>query len=174
MRYAITIHLFRNLPLQFSNSLNCAILYVFDALGPTRRPVYFRMVQNTPWCFSPSLTDVWGPHVSFSFNLRSFFFLLPPTPGLVARPHRTPQVAARPPAQESFPATCCSWWRWRRRTGPRSARRWRGGRGHTAAAREPERPRPAGLAATAVQRPAPPSAHGRQGSRRRRRRSRGC
>jgi len=53
------------------------------------------MVQNTPWCFSPSLTDVWGPHVSFSFNLRCFF-LLPPTPGLVARPHRTPPVAARP------------------------------------------------------------------------------
>ena len=46
MRYAITIHLFRNLPLQFSHSLKSAILYVFDALGPTRRPVYFRMVQN--------------------------------------------------------------------------------------------------------------------------------
>ena len=59
------------------------------------------MVQNTPWCFSPSLTDMWGPHVSLSFNLRCFFFLLPPTPGLVARPHRTPPVAARPPRNPS-------------------------------------------------------------------------
>ena len=90
LRYAITIHLFRNLPLQFSHSLNRAILYVFDAFGPTRRPVYFCMVQNTPWCFSPSLTGVWGPHISFSFNLWCFFFLLPPTPGLVAHPHRNP------------------------------------------------------------------------------------
>ena len=100
LRYAITIHLFRNLPLQFFHSLNHVILYVFDALGSTYRPPYFRMVQNAPCCFSPSLTDVWGPHVSFSFNLRCFFFLLPPTPGLVARRHRTPP-AAHPPAQES-------------------------------------------------------------------------
>ena len=48
LRYAITIHLFRNLPLQFFVSLNRAILYVFDTYGPTRRPAYFRMTQNAP------------------------------------------------------------------------------------------------------------------------------
>ena len=46
LRYAITIYVFWIVPLQFFSSSNRAILYVFDALGPTRRPVYFRMVQN--------------------------------------------------------------------------------------------------------------------------------
>ena len=131
--------------------------------------MYFRMVQNTPWCFSPSLTDVWGPHVSFSFNLRCFF-LLPPTPGLVARPHRTPPVAARPPARPGIlpgdlllmveveaphGSAFCAKMVWRPGScggGPRGrapvACRARGD--SSVAARAPERPRPAGLAATAA------------------------
>jgi len=35
------------------------------------------MAQNTPVVSLPILTDVWGPHVSFFFNLRCFFFLHP-------------------------------------------------------------------------------------------------
>jgi len=60
-----------------------------------------------------SFTHAWGSHVSFSFNMWCFFFLLPPTPGLVveppAHPHGTPTVA-RPGI---LLATRCSWWWWR-------------------------------------------------------------
>ena len=51
---AIIIHVIGNLPLQFFTSLNRAILYVFDAFGPTRRPAYFRMAQNTAAASLPS------------------------------------------------------------------------------------------------------------------------
>ncbi|KAG2602517.1 hypothetical protein PVAP13_5KG694566 [Panicum virgatum] len=89
---------------------------------------------------------VWGPHVSFSFNLRCFFFLLPPTPGLVARPHRTPLVAARPPRNPS------------RRT---AAHGGGGGAARVRVLRED------GVAAGVMRRrPARPSARGLQGSRR--------
>ena len=48
------------------------------------------MAQNTPAAFLPTLTDVWGPHVSFFFNL------LPPLHH--ALPHgapSSPPTAAR-------------------------------------------------------------------------------
>ena len=51
---AITIHVIGNLPLQFFTSLNRAVLYVFYAFGPSRRPAYFRMAQNTPAASLPS------------------------------------------------------------------------------------------------------------------------
>ena len=79
---AITIlQLWRDLPLQFTYSETCHFLRLLG-VWPTVKPhtcTYLLYGQKHPCCFSlPPLTDVWAPHISFSFNLQpsSSFSLL--------------------------------------------------------------------------------------------------
>ena len=95
--YATTIHLFRNLPLQFSHSLNRVILYVFDALGPTCRPPYFRMVHNAHTASLLSTGWRLGPTPTSSF--------LPPTPAAPQRRRcRTPRRRPCTPPRRLMPS----------------------------------------------------------------------
>ena len=97
LRYATTIHIFRNLPLQFSHFLNRAILYVFDALGPTRRPPYFRIVHNAPVASLLSTGGLLGPTPSSSS--------LPPTPAAPQRRRgRTPRQRPCTPPRRLMPS----------------------------------------------------------------------
>jgi hypothetical protein len=53
LRYAITIHLFRNLPLQFMYCLHQAISYVSDNTQPTCRRIWwyiFFVWPEIPFC----------------------------------------------------------------------------------------------------------------------------
>lgn len=71
-RSAISIHLFRDVPLQFPLYLRCDILYVFVTLRPTCRLWYFRMDKNTP------ATSLLSSHLCVGATLASF--LLPFSP----------------------------------------------------------------------------------------------
>jgi len=72
------------------------------------------MAQNTPVASLPILTDVWGPHVSFFFNLRCFFFLhplrwlpsagAPPLPWLPSPGALPPSLSIRSPSSLPGPA----------------------------------------------------------------------
>jgi hypothetical protein len=79
LRYAITIRIFGNMPLQFDVCLRCVILYIFDVFGPICRLWYVWMDKNAPATSLVSTSLPCGAHVpspsSFYFPpiLSSFF-----------------------------------------------------------------------------------------------------
>ena len=79
--------------LQFFTSLNCAILYVFKTLDPLTDPRIFVWTKIPLLLLSLQLTDMWGPHVSYFFNLQS-----PPAYSLPRAAHLPTNPAAAPPA----------------------------------------------------------------------------
>ncbi|KAG2658575.1 hypothetical protein PVAP13_1KG242905 [Panicum virgatum] len=75
------------------------------------------MVQNTPATSLPSLTDVWGPHVRFSFNLTSTTLLhlararcrraLTPSCPRASTPPPRPRAGSLPPRARLTLAQAC-------------------------------------------------------------------
>ena len=98
------------MPLQFLSSLRHALLYVFDALGPTCRCSYYRIDQNTPTAIILSLhSRIAGPTChplppnASPPLLRTSDAVPRLRPSFAPPPGRAPHSAA-PPCHASAPA----------------------------------------------------------------------